>query len=125
MAAYSKKLLPSEEQALIYDYEIEEWRVRDLMIIYRISERTVYRILAAYKVPLHGNKRSKGYKRKQSLRRRKQPKKLKPCGTNAAYQRHRRKLEYPCTACLAAHAANVKKAKNRKKRAYGRRKRAA
>lgn len=30
--------------------------------------------------------------------------KLQPCGTNAAYQRHKRKNEYPCTPCLEAHA---------------------
>lgn len=29
---------------------------------------------------------------------------LKPCGTDAAYRRHRRKGEDPCDACRAAHA---------------------
>lgn len=33
---------------------------------------------------------------------------LKPCGTHAAYQRHRRRGETPCTACLAANAAKTR-----------------
>lgn len=33
--------------------------------------------------------------------------KLKPCGTNAAYQRHRRRGE-KCTLCWAAHAEEIR-----------------
>jgi len=31
---------------------------------------------------------------------------LQPCGTNAAYHRHRAYNEVPCSACKAAHAAD-------------------
>lgn len=33
---------------------------------------------------------------------------LKPCGTHAAYQRHRRSGEPPCSACLAANAEKTR-----------------
>lgn len=45
----------------------------------------------------------------------KQPKKLKPCGTNAAYQRHRKKGER-CWKCSEAHAKEIKRWKNREQR---------
>jgi len=62
---------------------------------YGVSESTVYRIL--------GDK----YK----------PKRVpQPCGTNAAYQRHRVKGEQ-CHVCSAAHAANQKEWSDGKKRA--------
>lgn len=34
-----------------------------------------------------------------------QPRVLHPCGTNAAYHRHRRSGERPCVGCVEAHAA--------------------
>lgn len=34
-------------------------------------------------------------------------KKLSPCGTDAAYIRHRRKGEKPCVACTQAHSSRV------------------
>lgn len=33
---------------------------------------------------------------------------LKPCGTNAAYMRHKRRGDPYCPPCWAAHAADVK-----------------
>lgn len=101
--AFQPKLTPKQKIALIEDYR-DGWRIRDLTIIYRVSERTVYRILAEYSVPprVYGKKRKRRYKEKK-------PKVLKPCGTNAAYARHKRAGEYPCTPCLEAHAANVAK----------------
>lgn len=41
-------------------------------------------------------------------------KKLKPCGTNAAWARHRKNGERPCPDCSAAHAADVKRHKAKK-----------
>lgn len=38
---------------------------------------------------------------------------LAPCGTPAAYQRHRRADEPACDACKAAHTAAIVKLKNR------------
>lgn len=32
---------------------------------------------------------------------------LRPCGTEAAYQRHRYKGEEPCALCVRAHADDV------------------
>lgn len=33
---------------------------------------------------------------------------LRPCGTEAAYRRHRRYHEMPCEPCYLAHAAYVR-----------------
>lgn len=33
-------------------------------------------------------------------------KRLKPCGTSAAYRRHLRRWEWPCESCTKAHAAD-------------------
>lgn len=44
---------------------------------------------------------------------------LKPCGTEAAYQRHRRRGESPCVDCVAAHSslnAERKRALSRERR---------
>lgn len=35
------------------------------------------------------------------------PRKLEPCGTNAAHERHLRRDERPCDACRRAHNAEV------------------
>lgn len=108
-------LTQDRERELVDEYQ-DGWTVHELTIIYRVSERTVYRILARYDVPRQVKKRRTP--RKQSRTRRVSPieaplRVLKPCGTNAAYQRHRRAGEYPCTPCLAAHALNVKEAKEK------------
>ena len=67
---------------------------------YGVSRRTIYRVrerAAAEPAPVR---------------------ELKPCGTVAAYRRHKRADEYPCTACLAANARDQekyrKKSPNRK-----------
>lgn len=38
---------------------------------------------------------------------------LKPCGTPAAWRRHKRHGEEPCAACREAHSAEVAKYKRR------------
>lgn len=43
-----------------------------------------------------------------------QPTKLLPCGTHAAYLRHLRHGERPCPPCCAAHAENVRQAKTKR-----------
>jgi hypothetical protein len=85
------RLTPEQELELIEEQKDEDWSIQQLSVIYKISERTVYRILA----------------RHQNPRPKLNPRKVMPCGTNAAYQRHRRKGEYPCPKCLEAHAADV------------------
>lgn len=105
--AFQRKLTPKQERELIVDYE-DGYKVNELSVIYRISIRTVYRLLAEYNAP-----RQK-VRRKKRKPRSKPPRELMPCGTNAAYARHKRKGEYPCTACLEAHAKDVADAKARK-----------
>lgn len=103
---WTRKLSPESEAELISEYR-DGWTVKELTIIYRVSERTVYRLLAEYRVPRHATKGARRKRKKTS-----KPRELKPCGTNAAYHRHRRNGEYPCAPCLEAHAQNVKEAKN-------------
>lgn len=61
---------------------------------YNISARTVRRMLNDDGV-------RKGYP-------------LKPCGTEAAYQRHLRNKEIACDDCLAAHRAKIQSDKRKK-----------
>jgi transposase len=103
--AFKRALTPEQEEELVEDYA-DGWSINDVSVIYRVSIRTVYRILADHQVPLK-KKRS----RRKRKPREKKPIVLQPCGTNAAYQRHRKKGEYPCTPCLEAHAANVRACK--------------
>lgn len=102
---FARALSAEKERELLVEYE-DGWTIHELTIIYKVSTRTVYRILARNGVPLKNPK-------KKRKRRTLEPKPvvLKPCGTNAAYQRHRRNGEYPCTPCLEAHAQNVREAK--------------
>lgn len=44
---------------------------------------------------------------------------LKPCGTHAAYQRHRKRGESPCTACKDAEAAYVRERAKAKRQSSG------
>jgi len=116
--AFQRALSPEQEQNLVKDYT-DDWTPHELTIIYRVSIRTVYRVLARHNVPRKVRRRFTP--RRQSRTRRVTPKKppvraLQPCGTNAAYQRHRRAGEYPCTPCLEAHAKNVSEAKKKRKR---------
>lgn len=106
---WTRALVPDQEEALCNDY-LGGWTVKELTIIYRVSERTVYRLLAEYDIP-RTKKRKSRKKRTKSYSTRE----LQPCGTNAAYQRHRKKGEYPCTPCLEAHAANVAEATRKRK----------
>jgi hypothetical protein len=53
--------------------------------------------------------------RKKSLKKRYKNKKLAPCGTDAAYHRHRRKDETPCLIDYDAHT-NYQAPKNRELR---------
>lgn len=99
-----------QRKQLCVDYE-DGWHVPELSVMYKVSIRTVYRVLTEYDMP----KRNSRKKRTRGKNKPK-PKELKPCGTNAAYQRHKRKDEYPCTPCLEAHAKDVAKAKAKKKR---------
>jgi hypothetical protein len=110
---FESKLNPVEVLELQTLYSEGKFTVRELSVIYRISERTVYRKIANLK-PIKLARLTP----KQQVRVKKKPE-LKPCGTNAAYQRHRRNGEYPCDACLKAHSGNVAKAKARKKKRNG------
>lgn len=109
--AFQKVLDDVQRKELIEDYLDNIWSINDLSVIYRISHRTVYRILAENDMPLPSTrkKRSRGKNKPK-------PRELKPCGTNAAYARHKANDEYPCTACLEAHARDVKKAKEKRKK---------
>jgi hypothetical protein len=102
---FQPKLTPDQVQALQKDYK-EGWTVQELTIIYRVSKRTVYRKLNLGRVP----PKPKRFNPSKPAR------PLEPCGTNAAYQRHRKAGEYPCIPCLEAHAENVRLAKARKRK---------
>jgi predicted DNA-binding protein YlxM (UPF0122 family) len=106
MAGFTRLLTDDQERALVVDHE-DGWKIRELSERHGVSERTVYRILAKHQAKLH-NKKSRR-KRKYDYSKRK----LKPCGTNAAYQRHRLNGEYPCAPCLEAHTADVQASKKR------------
>lgn len=99
---WKKALSDEQERALVVDYE-DGFRVVELVDRYSISESTVYRILADYRAPRKDGSR----KRRKPLRAQAKGRQLKPCGTNAAYQRHRRKGEY-CVPCAEAHAREQK-----------------
>lgn len=107
---FVSKLTEDQILDLIDDYK-DGYSVNDCSVTFKISIRTVYRILAAHNVKGPKRKRKSGVRPKK-----KPPKPLKPCGTNAAYQRHRKKKEYPCTPCLEAHALDVQEAKNKSKK---------
>ncbi len=108
---FQRALSPEKEQALVVEYE-DGWTVHELTIIYRVSERTVYRILARHGAPLAHKNKGRQRKRKAPLSK---PRELKPCGTEAAYRRHKRHGEYPCGLCLAAHVEDVSNYKKGKK----------
>lgn len=102
---YGTRLTPEQVEELLLDYRVGRCTVNELTIIYRVSERTVYRILAeAGAKKRHRPRASRKYTPKVPVE-----KELQPCGTNAAYARHKRNGEYPCEPCLAAHAAEVAK----------------
>ncbi len=96
-----KKLTEVQIEELLEDYA-DGYSVNDCSVIYRVSIRTVYRILAEYNAKGPKRRRKPGPRKKKPP-----PRELKPCGTEAAYRRHKRKKEYPCTACLAAHVVTT------------------
>src|SRR5690349_14094734 len=103
-----RKLTPEQELELVVDHE-DGFTPKELTIRFKVSVRTVHRILARHGSRLADRKTRRP--RKMERWREPKPRELKPCGTNAAYQRHRRKGEYPCTPCLEAHAKDVADAK--------------
>ena len=98
---FKSSLTPQQSAAMITDIA-NGMSKPDAAKKYGISLRTVYRKL---KLPASA---PPGINTKYLIR---QP---KPCGTNAAYRRHKNHGEYPCTACLAAHAEDVKKHKEKR-----------
>lgn len=107
----AKALSVEQERRLVTDHATGI-KVVELVELYGISKRTVYRILADYGVNRTiGNKKVK----RKSGRAPARGRTLKPCGTNAAYARHKKNGEYPCTPCLEAHAKDFKDRKEAKK----------
>lgn len=104
-----RALTDEQELALVQDHS-DGWRPTELTIMYKVSIRTVYRTLAKHDAGPTNPKKGGNKKRKKKKR-----PELKPCGTNAAYVRHKKKGEYPCTPGLAAHAADVKTYKEKSK----------
>lgn len=118
-------LTEAKQLELVDEYLSDnDWTIHELSIIFKVSHRTVYRILAKYDAKRNKNDRIKRAGRHPNGQFAVKPKKRtppkpkpepQPCGTNAAYQRHRYKKEYPCSPCLEAHALNVKISKEKKK----------
>ncbi|QEM40885.1 MAG: hypothetical protein [Phage AS32] len=118
-----KRLLTDEQEAeLVKEYlGVDDWTINELSVMFKVSKRTVWRILQkhnARRPPLKHHKKTafKLQRVKPSKVKPKKKRELLPCGTNAAYHRHRKAGEYPCTDCLAAHAENVKLAKQKRKK---------
>lgn len=114
---FKAKLSPTKVLELHADYA-NGYSVDELMIIYRVSRRTIYRHIANFKgVRKEPIKLPTGvHRKKKHANQYSAQKDLKPCGTNAAYERHRDNGEIACGPCLTAHARDVKKAKKRKKK---------
>lgn len=96
---FQRALTPSQVRAMAIDYTVDGMQVKDLAAKYGVATRTIERYLADAGVP----KRKGPRRKRKNDRRETKPRVLKPCGTNAAWQRHRRKGEYPCEACRDAH----------------------
>lgn len=98
------RLNEEQRRRLVVDHE-DGFKRTELAERYGISLRTVFRILADYEA-----RKTIGRKtRRKPGRLEKKNVPLKPCGTNAAYNRHIRKGELACDPCLAAHAAEQKR----------------
>lgn len=106
-----RRLNDSQERALLWDH-FDGLFVDELSVVYRVSVRTVYRILSKHELKANPKRRKKRKVARRALKIVREP---KPCGTNAGYHRHRRVGEYPCDACLKAHSENVQEAKKRRK----------
>lgn len=108
---WTKALTDEQERRLLVDHE-DGVRVVVLAERYGVSKNTVYRILGDYQIkPTLGDKRRHRVTKRPKYN---GPKKLQPCGTNAAYARHISKGERPCIPCADAHAAQQMEWKKRK-----------
>lgn len=119
---FKPSLTEAQRRELINEYLSEnDWTINELSVMFKVSKRTVWRILQEANVsrpPLRHHKKSafRLQRVKPSKVKPKKKRELLPCGTNAAYHRHRKAGEYPCSDCLAAHAENVKLAKQKRKK---------
>lgn len=104
------KLTTEEKRRLVRDYT-DGYTLRVLGEKYGISKSTILRYLAEYETPMRSDWRRK----RKSGRVAKNPRKLRPCGTDAAYSRHLFNKEIPCDPCTEAHAAAVKRRRNARK----------
>lgn len=109
---FKKKLTDAQERRIVVDF-MDGIPIIELLDRYDVSRSTIERILADYNAPKSKNQGKRPGKR-SDLRKR-SPRQLKPCGTNAAYQRHIRKKEMPCLPCVDAHAEDQAN-RDRKKR---------
>lgn len=102
-----KILTDKQQRELVVDHE-DGFTAIALAARYGVSRMTVYRTLADHQA----KRRIEPRKKRKPLRTRAPRRELKPCGTNAAYARHKQNGEYPCTLCLAAHAEQQKQYKS-------------
>lgn len=109
---FTPALSVEQKRRLVRDYVVDGNLVQDLATKYHVSTRTVERYLADAGVP----RRQGPQRKRKNDRREKKPRVLKPCGTNAAYQRHKKRGEYPCALCLGAHTRDNKEYENATKR---------
>lgn len=108
-----RSLSDEDERRLLVDHE-DGFKNVELVKRYGISESTVYRILAANKAQRKIGNKTK-HRKPRDLPRRGRKVKLKPCGTNAAYNRHIRNGDPPCLPCVNAHAKQQKEWSDSKK----------
>lgn len=100
MTRGKRALTPRQARAMFYDLA-HGMSKKDAAAKYNIGYRTIYYYLNDHEY------RPKG---KTGPKPKPKPKKpLQPCGTNAAYARHKAKGEIPCPECYAAHSENQKK----------------
>lgn len=91
-----KALSVDQEKQLVVDHE-DGFTIKALADRHGVSQSTVHRTLARQGV------KHKHRTRKHRAKPKSNPRRLKPCGTEAAYRRHKRHDEYPCIQCLEAH----------------------
>ena len=112
---WTKALTDEQERKLVVDFE-DGFKVIELVDRYGVSKSTVGRILADYGARKSKNQpKGKGMQTRKTKRAKAKGRVLKPCGTNAAYQRHKKNGEYPCIPCVEAHAAEQKRWSDAKK----------
>lgn len=86
MNSWQHKLTPLQATRMVLDRS-RGMTIRQLAAKYDLNEDTVIKYLKGGHVE----------------------RRLKPCGTNAAYMRHIRRGEKPCPSCCAAHAGEIKR----------------